>query len=177
MSSWSSSVVKPSAPSRSPECAADRVETYTRTCELSSYVDQVNFVKKAPNYHRELEPYQNDQIAHLEKSQSFLDVGVGDERLECHLGEALGDPHHRLQLPHSDGDGQPLLTLLLHLEKNRPQEMLQNYPESYLAARVPHQHIAVLQFLGSLPGQPWATASPVKNVISKRELALMAPFL
>ena len=73
--------------------------------------------KKHKIFIGELEPHQRSQIVHLEKSQSFLDVGVGDERLECHLGEALGDPHHRLQLPHSDGDGQPLLTLLLHLEE------------------------------------------------------------
>ena len=81
---------------------------------------------------------------YLENPQSFLHIGICDKRLQGHLCQALGDPDHSFQLPDGDGDGKPLLPLLLHL-----------------TAGVPHQDVAVFQFLGSLLSQPWATSSPI----------------
>ena len=70
-------------------------------------------------------------------------MSVGGEGFELHLGETLADPDHGLQLPDSDGDGEPLVALLLQL-----------------LVGVPHQNIFVLQLLRGRLLQPGTTARP-----------------
>ena len=82
-------------------------------------------------------------------------MGVRGEGLELHLGQALADPDDGLELPDGDGDGEPLLPLLLNL-----------------AIGVPHEDVLVLQLLGSVLLETRAAARPEKKLIVRAQLRL-----
>ena len=52
---------------------------------------------------------------YLENSDGFIHMSISGKWFELHLGETLADPDDGLQLSDSDGDRQPLLSLLLYL--------------------------------------------------------------
>ena len=83
------------------------------------------------------------QRGHLEEAQRLVDVALGSEGKQLHLGEALGDADDGLQLAHGDGDGAAALLLVL-------------------ARPGPHHHVAPLQLLAGLGVQPGAT-TPVNR--------------
>ena len=89
----------------------------------------------------ELTRQNSEQFSYLEDPDGFIHMGVGGEWFELHLGETLADPHHGLQLSDSDGDGEPLVSLLLQL-----------------LVGVPHQNIFVLKLLRCPLLQSWPTA-------------------
>ena len=84
------------------------------------------------------------QGGHLEQPQGLVDMLDTGKGQELHLGQRLGNSHHRFQLTNGDGNGRRFLPVLA----------------AHTAA---HQHVAMLELFRRRVGQTWTTISKTQT--------------